>query len=333
MHAASTIAARARRGMGVGVLLAAALLVHPPAAQAGAERVAVKLLELLLQRVGASKTGAVVAAEQLIANGQDELARPYLKALAQPHLKDGDAVTRSYAEALERTADDIARIDGWALPSQPFGGGVRITERAAFQLQDDTGRTAVLRGLAELRSDVGLLDVVPVAVKTFGDQFALGFRDPDLALAAIKASHGDLWARWHATPADRRVFVIGSRSDAPQVARLRERLRREGGDVFFYEFCSQGNRPLCPSSAVGAFFATSGQTLVMQSAEAAASRFVRLEVAVAQRLQGRRMPFLVLSSQDLMAAGERGGRTVAHALASRAAGAVGADRREGASSR
>lgn len=346
MHATATTAWRAEIGSrpppqpqpqavrcAAVALLAASLLAIPLPASAGAERVAVKLLELLLQRVGATKTSAVVAAEQLIANGQDELARPYLKALAQPHLKDGDAVTRSYAEALERTADDIARVDGWALPSQPFGGSVRITERAAFQLQDDPGRTAVLRGLAEMRSDVGLLDVVPVSVKTFGDEFARGFRDPDLAFGAIKDTHGDLWARWQSTAPERRVFVIGSRSDAPQVARLRERLRRERGEVFFYEFCSEGNRPLCPSSAVGAFFATSGQTLVMQSADAAASGFVRLEVAVAQRLQGRRMPFLVLSSQDLMAAGARGGRTVAHALASRAAGAVGADRREGASSR
>jgi hypothetical protein len=316
------------------MLLAASLLAHPLAAAAGTERVAVKLLQLLLERVGAAKSGAALAAEQLIAGGHDDLARPYLKALAQPHLTDGDVVARRYAEALERVADDIARVDGSLLPSQPFAGGLRITERAAFRLQDDPARAAVLRGLSDVRSDVGLLDVVPVSVKAFGDEFARGFRDPDAALAAIKESHADLWTRWNATLPDRRVFVIGARSDAPQVQRLRTRLREEGYEVFFYEFCSQGSRPLCPSSAVGAFFATSAQTLVMQSAEAAASRFVRLEVAVAQRLHGWRMPFVVLSSQELMAAGERGGRAVAHALGTRAVGSAtgdGGDRRERAS--
>jgi hypothetical protein len=318
------------------MLLAAWLLAHPLAATAGTERVAVKLLQLLLERVGAAKSGAAVAAEKLIANGQDDLARPYLKALAQPHLRDGDVVTRRYAEALERVADDIARVDGSVLPTQPFAGRVRSTARAAFRLQDDPARAAVLRGLSDVHSDVGLLDVVPVSVKAFGDDFARGFRDPDAALAALKDTHADLWARWNATPPDRRVFVIGARSDTPQVQQLQDRLREDRYEVFFYEFCSHGSRPLCPSSAVGAFFATSTQTLVMQSAEAAASRFVRLEVAMAQRLQGRRMPFLVLSSQELMTAGERGGRTVAHALATRAVGSAtgaGGDRRERTSPR
>jgi hypothetical protein len=72
--------------------------------------------------------------------------------------------------------------------------------------------------------------------------------------------------------------MIGASSDRFQVNETHADIRAEGGATFFYKDC----RPLCRSSEVGAFFATSALVLVSNSAGAKSSEFVKIEVALAK---------------------------------------------------
>jgi hypothetical protein len=289
-----------------------ALMLAMADAQAGPERVAVTLLKALLERLASVRT-PVEATERLLAQGQDDLARTYLNALAEPHLDDADAVVRAYAKALRRESDAIGPTNGLHLSTQPLNARAVHTERAAYALGASPDQAPVLRALSDAGSTMHWIDFVTVDVQRFGRDFRQGFDRPDQTLDALRGTHDDLLQAWRSVPRERRVFLIGSGADAPAAQALRQRLRGDGYEVFFYDFCRAGGRPLCPSPAVGAFFASSGQTLVLETGRAAASGYIRLEVAVAQRLRGQRPPFMVLSSDDVRRAGEGSGRAAAFA--------------------
>jgi hypothetical protein len=280
-------------------------------AQAGVDQIVVALLRNLLAKAHLGTTATVTATESLLARGQDDLAKGYLPALAQPHLTADDDVVPHLDRTLQREADALPRMGGELLPARAAGPRAWHTERAAFALETTPEQAPMLRALTDARSTVSWIDLVPVAVKRFGAEFERGFRDPKAALAVLRGSHDDVLDQWWVVPRERRVFVIGSGADAAEAQRLQTRLERDGYAVFFYDFCRRGGRPLCPSRSVGAFFASSGQTVVLESAQAAGSGFVQLEVAVAQRLRGQRPPFLVLSTADLLDAGARGVQAMA----------------------
>jgi hypothetical protein len=152
---------------------------------------------------------------------------------------------------------------------------------------------------------VSRISFVPVDVKRFLKQFGAGRQAPYRYLDEISTEYKPLVDKWLATPPDRRVFVVGSGTDAALVRGLRSSYEKLGYAVFFYEFCAGYVRELCSPEVVGAFFGTAGKVLFADTPAAAASRFVPYEIATVQghQLIILAVPSEVLVARDVLAAG------------------------------
>ncbi len=188
---------------------------------------------------------------------------------------DGDAATRAASEQL------LAALE----PIDPLGAKERYFAKRAPSMSAKVRETlASIAGA--LSRTVPEKVFVSASVKQFGDDFRGGVLLPLLALnkeRQMRPSLADMITDWEQTPKEKRVFVIGARSDTQYVRALKTEYAVEGIKLFFYRDCGM---PLCSEAAVGAFFGTAGQLIVSNSAAALASSYVTLEVKLTQDLHG-----------------------------------------------
>ena len=169
----------------------------------------------------------------------------------------------------------------------------------------DLQRQYVLRPIAEVSRRHPRFRLVPAAVKNFGKGFKRGAANPGRYLDQLVGAHEKLKTAWLAAPAERRVFIIGSGKDAPIANALKARYRARGIETFFYDFCAQAAGQLCSTDAVGAFFATAGQCVLLDSANVMTSQFIALEVALAKNLHGLGPSIVVVTPAEVLKAGHR----------------------------
>lgn len=141
--------------------------------------------------------------------------------------------------------------------------------------------------------------IVSISVKAFASKFLYGARNHEQFLqgssdsASASANNAALITRWTRTDKGKRIFVTGAHSDYAYVKALQARYEQDGYVLFFYLECL----PLCQSETVGAFYATSGAAIHINSPSAAKSEYVPIEVAVIMSLEGKQ-PMIQLSTAD-----------------------------------
>ena len=169
----------------------------------------------------------------------------------------------------------------------------------------DLQRQFVLRPIAEVSRQHPRFRLVPAAVKNFGKGFKRGAANPGRYLDQLVGAHEKLKTAWLAAPVERRVFIIGSGKDASIANALKARYRARGIETFFYDFCAQSAGQLCSTDAVGAFFATAGQCVLLDSANVVTSQFIALEVALAKNLHGIGPSIVVVTPAEVLKTGHR----------------------------
>jgi hypothetical protein len=248
---------------------------------------------LLLLRAG--KTEALSQrALVLLRGGKTEDALPILDDLATATRRENTLEARALATELE---GEIARIR-----AAPAEAALEDLERAAAKLApllDDPPQFKLLHKIAPKLSRVSLVEVT---VKRFSKEFKAGARNPELFLSEVRLRQPELLFQWLAAPQEKRIFVIGAEEDSAKVSELAESLKPDGYVVFFYDFCRENSLELCSSQAVGAMCSTSGNTVVYDSPFAASSKYVQVEVATAQFLQGAGPRVILISSSELVGA-------------------------------
>jgi hypothetical protein len=138
-------------------------------------------------------------------------------------------------------------------------------------------------------------------VKRFSQDFEAGARNPDRFLSEVRLSQPALVKEWQNTPREKRICVIGAGKDSAKVSELAESLKSDGYKLFFYKFCGQSGA-LCSSKAVGAFFGTSGSTMLYHTPSAELSKYVDVEVGTARFLEGLDKQVILISTSELFAA-------------------------------
>ena len=124
------------------------------------------------------------------------------------------------------------------------------------------------------------------SVANFAEAFVRGVREPFSSFRAenspftlgttsfnFNSATKDGWLK---APKEKRIFVVGARSDADSAKKIRERFTTLGYKVFFYQDCL----PLCSEQTVGAFFGTSGTVVHIVSPESQNSPYVPIEITL-----------------------------------------------------
>jgi hypothetical protein len=155
----------------------------------------------------------------------------------------------------------------------------------------------IFKMITDVPTHVRLVTLGSLDLRDFLNAFSRGARDPERYFHDVPDD--DMLVRWKNASKDKRIFIAGAEEDTPLARQFRSRFEQDGYVVYFYQFCQSPLWGLCPAETVGAFFATSGTAVMMDTPWAKASRYVFHEVATAQRLQNGDRMLYVFSPADL----------------------------------
>jgi len=228
------------------------------------------------------------------ARDYDELAL-YFRSLNSPQ---GDTVAEQYAKADDLLAGRRSEPTGVALQGAADNSFSSILNALphddAKLLHDLQSSTRRVSRIAIARSDV----------RQFVEDFGEGAKAPLQILQGVDSLDGQLIANWLATPQEKRIFFIGAGEDFALMKSWAQRLETEGYRPFFYKMCEDAYGRLCESKVVGAMFATSGKTIVIDTPSGQKSRYVAHEANAAYSLlQGQKRALLLTPSQLVKAGG------------------------------
>ena len=180
-------------------------------------------------------------------------------------------------------------------PADKPAAAAAAAEKAAFAANPQFELLSkVVPGLSP-----GHYSIVPGAVKAFSHKFETGARNPNRYLSEVRLNQRALLRPMGKYPAREAHLCYRVGEDSPKISEWAQSLKSEGNTVFFYNFC----RPLFHPKPLEQCFGTSCQTMLYHTSSADLSQYVTVEVATARFIDGLAKPVILISTEELLAAG------------------------------
>jgi len=183
--------------------------------------------------------------------------------------------------------------------------------------ETSTGERALFRAVVGPSQRLLGITYVSLRVKQFLYRYSLGYRNPEVVLAAAGPRMQPTVDLIHRTSRELIVTIISSGKDQDRDLLLRRtaELEAKGYLVLSYLFCETPAGRLCSDEMVGAFAGVSGHILEIRTANSQESSFVFEEADAVRRLMAGQELVTVISSEDLARAAKQTVESLATVIA------------------